>query len=225
MDSLQGASKKWKRYYAISTEWVTSWLKYAESEDKSASQPPGPVDNSNIMRSLCSLEEGEERKESRAEFYSISKHLFYFFISVYGGGPAVVQKESWAQFEPVIVAVQNVQEMLVESPRPNPNHSNNNRMPNYEDGIVGLENNTFYCYMNACLQCLLPITELRDHFVLQRYFEVAENGTTKTRNNFDFSNRLHELYAAVYSKSSRAKRPTVIRPTLKMLLKRRFDPI
>ena len=72
---------------------------------------------------------------------------------------------------------------------------------------------------------MLPITELRDHFVLQRYFDVAEQGATKTRNNFDFSNRLHEFYAAVYSKSSRAKRPTVIRPTLKMLLKRRFDPI
>ena len=25
------------------------------------------------------------------------------------------------------------------------------RLPNFEDGIVGLENNTFYCYMNACM--------------------------------------------------------------------------
>ena len=34
-----------------------------------------------------------------------------------------------------------------------------------EDGIVGFENNALYCYMNACLQCLLPISELRDHFL------------------------------------------------------------
>ena len=41
--------------------------------------------------------------------------------------------------------------------------------PAYEDGIVGLENNTFYCYMNACLQCLMPISELRDFYVMQKY--------------------------------------------------------
>lgn len=39
-------------------------------------------------------------------------------------------------------------------------------LPEYEDGVVGLENNTFFCYMNACLQCLLPIEEMRDHFVM-----------------------------------------------------------
>ena len=26
MDELQGEEKGWKRYYAISTEWVTKWL-------------------------------------------------------------------------------------------------------------------------------------------------------------------------------------------------------
>ena len=87
---------------------------------------------------------------------------------------------------------------------------------------MGLENNTFYCYMNACLQCLLPISELRDHFVSQSYENVE--GQTRTRNNFSFSNSLHEFYRTVFSKSSRDKR-WVIRPTLKHLLKRRFDPI
>lgn len=105
MDSLQGASKKWKRYYAISTDWISSWLRYAESADKSDSNHPGPVDNDNIMRSLCSMEEGEERKDPRAEFYSISKHLFYFFVALYGGGPAVVLRESWELYEPVLAAV------------------------------------------------------------------------------------------------------------------------
>ena len=97
-------------------------------------------------------------------------------------------------------------------------------LPDFEDGIVGLENNTFYCYMNACLQCLLPITELRDHYVMQNYYDVADRGVTRTSNNFDFCNRLHELFNVVYSKSSRAKRWT-IKPSLKMLLRRRFDPI
>lgn len=95
-----------------------------------------------------------------------------------------------------------------------------------EDGIVGLENNTFYCYMNACLQCLVPILELRDHFSLQDYYDVAlaGKGITRTRNNFDFCNRLHEFYCVVFSKSSKDKRWT-IKPSLKQLLRRRFDPI
>lgn len=97
-------------------------------------------------------------------------------------------------------------------------------MPQYEDGVVGLENNTFFCYMNACLQCLLPIEEMRDHFVLQKYWEVAEKGMTRTRNNFDFCTKLHDFYNVVFSKSSRDKR-WVIKPTLKQLLRRRFDPV
>ena len=98
------------------------------------------------------------------------------------------------------------------------------RPPRYQDGIVGLENNTFYCYMNACLQCLLPVTELRDHYVMQNYWNVVANGTTRTRNNFEFCNRLHEFFNNAYSKSSKDKR-WVIKPTLKQLLRQRFDPI
>ena len=80
------------------------------------------------------------------------------------------------------------------------------RLPNFEDGIVGLENNTFYCYMNACLQCLVPVWELRDHFVMQSYYDVAlQGGYTLTKNNFDFCNRLHEFYSVTFSKSSSAK--------------------
>lgn len=89
---------------------------------------------------------------------------------------------------------------------------------------MGLENNTFYCYMNACLQCLLPITELRDHFVMQRYYDILERGQTRARNNFDFCNRIHEFYNVIYSKSSDDKR-WVLKLSLKTLLRRRFDPI
>ena len=47
---------------------------------------------------------------------------------------------------------------------------------------------------------------------------------TRTGNNFAFSKRLHELYDVIFSKSSRVKR-WVIKPTLKQLLKGKFDPI
>lgn len=119
----------------------------------------------------------------------------------------------------------SVRDLNQNQVQPDPMIKKYAQLPNFEDGIVGLENNTFYCYMNACLQCLVPIRELRDHFVLQSYYDVAlQGGQTRTRNNFDFCNRLHEFYAVVYSKSSSDKQ-WVIKPTLKALLRRRFDPI
>lgn len=54
----------------------------------------------------------------------------------------------------------------------------------YEDGIVGLHNNTFFCYMNACLQCLLPIEELRDHFIEQQYRDFRALKCRKNNQEF-----------------------------------------
>lgn len=92
-----------------------------------------------------------------------------------------------------------------------------------QDGIVGLHNNTFYCYMNACLQCLLPIDELRDHFLMQDYADVLSKGP-RLKNNFEYCNRFHDFFDKVFSKSSAAKKWT-IKPELKQVLKRKFDPI
>lgn len=56
--------------------------------------------------------------------------------------------------------------------------------------------------MNACLQCLLPIVEMRDHYVMQEYLDVTDHGQTRTRNNFEFSHRINDFYSVVFSKSS-----------------------
>jgi hypothetical protein len=37
----------------------------------------------------------------RSVFYNVSKHLFYFFVSVYGGGPAIINNEYWVEIETV----------------------------------------------------------------------------------------------------------------------------
>ena len=85
-------------------------------------------------------------------------------------------------------------------------------MPSLEDGIVGLYNNTYYCYMNACLQCFLPIEELRDHYIMQDFADVSSKGQ-RLKNNFEYSIRLHEFFNLVYSKSSESKR-WIIKPEL-----------
>ena len=40
---------------------------------------------------------------------------------------------------------------------------------NLKDGVVGLKNNSLYCYMNATLQCLLTIDSMRDYFIQNKY--------------------------------------------------------
>lgn len=59
---------------------------------------------------------------------------------------------------------------------------------------------------------------------MQRYFDVTQSGVTRTRNDFAFCNKFHDFFNVVFSKSSTDKR-WVIKPTLKQLLRRRFDPI
>jgi len=55
--------------------------------------PPGPIDNKDIERKL--IEEQEYYLDSEAfkknqDFYNVSKPLFYFFQSLYGGGPVII---------------------------------------------------------------------------------------------------------------------------------------
>ena len=50
MESLQSDDVVWRRYYAISTAWVSKWLAFVQAADKNTAVPPGPVDNRIIAR-------------------------------------------------------------------------------------------------------------------------------------------------------------------------------
>jgi hypothetical protein len=94
-------------------------------------------------------------------FY-VSKVTFYFFYSLYGGGPAVVENNYFKSEVPLKALVVNIQKNQFEeeassnasnTPRKLTTQNNTTTMRGkaLEDGIVGLHNNTFFCYMNACL--------------------------------------------------------------------------
>lgn len=76
--------------------------------------------------------------------------------------------------------------------------------------------------MNACLQCLLPIEPLRDHFINQDYIKFKSKNTRKL--NFECCQQFDLFYSTVFSKSSKQKN-WVINPELKKLVRRKFDPI
>ena len=78
--------------------------------------------------------------------------------------------------------------------------------------------------MNACLQCLLPIPELREHFILQDYLEYNNSGVERRKHNFEFCSKFNQFFTVVYSKNSDTKQ-WVLNPDLKKLVKRNFDPM
>jgi ubiquitin C-terminal hydrolase len=67
--------------------------------------------------------------------------------------------------------------------------------------------------MNACLQCLLPIEELRNHFLQQEYLSYKKRGVDRKRNNFDFCDKFNQFYSMVFTKSSKDKK-WVLNPEL-----------
>ena len=208
------------RYYAIDATWIDKWLAYMQSDSRDKRIPPGPIDNSVVAKQLTAMK-GKDSKEQREKptYFNISKHLWLFFQSLHGGGPSIVNNEKYQRIElgqPVSHTEPEVDfdsmNVVVKYEQP----------PQLEDGIVGLHNNTYYCYMNACLQCLLPIDELRDYFIMQEY--ASFRNKKRIKNNFEYNNKFHEFFDIVFSKSSQSKR-WVINPDIKKVLRRKFDPI
>ena len=100
MDSLQGDDKAWMRYYAINFEWIQRWIAYVQCEDKNTAVHPGPVDNESIVQHMINLRsEQDTSPNGQAMFYTVNKHLFHYFISLYGGGPAIIQNQLFTQVE------------------------------------------------------------------------------------------------------------------------------
>eukprot|EP00347_Sterkiella_histriomuscorum_P013357 403365027 len=87
------------------------------------------------------------------------------------------------------------------------------------DGIVGIRNINYYCYLNAFMQCLVPLNEMRDHFLTQEYAKY-KSVTTK-RDDFSFSNGLYLFYKNVF----RSKNKTIEIKFLKDVVAKKFHPI
>ena len=147
---------RWDTYYYISAEWTHKWQRYIAARDESNLEPPGPVANTEIMFDLCNASneyDSDSDLEEEQKFFFINKDLFYFFISLYGGGPAIVQINDFERHD-----LNGLKCSAAESSPPRA------KAGGFSQGIVGLRNESNYCYMNACLQCLIAIDELRDYY-------------------------------------------------------------
>lgn len=90
------------------------------------------------------------------------------------------------------------------------------------DGIIGLKNNSLYCYMNACLQCLLSIDSLRDYYINSE-FTKFENIKTIS-NTTDYCDQVSNFYHDAF-KANKSGDQVIMNPTgLKNKIRRHFTP-
>ena len=82
------------------------------------------------MNKMIELETTSNKNQQT--FYNVNKHLFYFFYSLYGGGPAIITNETFQDKELIHIPIKfesdsHEEEMkMVESSR----HNNNNNSRN-----------------------------------------------------------------------------------------------
>lgn len=90
-----------------------------------------------------------------------------------------------------------------------------------KDGIVGLKNNSLYCYMNACLQCFLPIEEFRDYMIQDKFERFRK--TKCIDNHMDYLVNIKWVIDEAFSYDSGASK--IINPTgLKNIIRKKFFP-
>lgn len=95
------------------------------------------------------------------------------------------------------------------------------KMKDLKEGIVGLKNNSLYCYMNAILQCLMPIEEMRDYYLGRNYKRFEQ--TRCISNSFDYSDGVSDFFREAFEYDARSQ--GILNPTqLKNLIRRQFYP-
>ena len=96
MDQIQNDSDL-PRLYALDTIWIQNWLDWVQGDGKN--KPPGPITNDQLFSTLFPDKyEGKKRVQSpkgEPTYFNVSKTLFYFFVSLYGGGPTIVKNEEF----------------------------------------------------------------------------------------------------------------------------------
>lgn len=83
--------------YAMSMNWFRQWQSFMRNRP---SDPPGPIDNSNIVKQPTQAGQAESVKPG-SDYSQISEELWHFFHQIYGGGPAVKLRTGFKQQQPV----------------------------------------------------------------------------------------------------------------------------
>jgi len=201
--------------YVISDAWIS---RYTDFLNGSKSTPPGPIDNHDIKQRFLT-------KRVPETIYSVNQFVWKFMTEMYGGGPEIPQanrtnsnassNESDKYSEPHTADTLNRSEGTTDSLRTSVVETAKSgvKKTNFYLRPMGMTNESFFCYMNSCLQGLIAIGEF-SYYVNNEQYKTAVN--TK---NYKFWKGMSDVVAA-HSRRSGECTPKAIRRISQNI----FDP-
>lgn len=96
---------KYNKTHVICIEWVRAWQDYHNNINSPNRIPPGPIRNEKLAQELLGL---KVSIDSGDRFYYVNKRIFYFFHTIYGGGPAIIENsyfDNQANQQPIVRTV------------------------------------------------------------------------------------------------------------------------
>lgn len=138
------------------------------------------------MKSVVTLRRETEDKDSPRTF-TVSKPLWEYWSATHGSDVALVDNGYFRDQTPIQhnqAQRPSDEDCLSQASSLRTSYQARDTqsirsLSNLGDGIVGLHNNAFFCYMNACLQCLIAIEPLRDHFLAQEHLKFKSQKTRR----------------------------------------------
>lgn len=168
----ENINKKSSTKYIVSELWINKYTDYLNGTSKSL---PGPIQNQDMKHKNVA-------KPLSQNIYTVNDIVWRFMYKLYGGGPEIQQNnrstsisasESDKCSEPLTADTMSRSE-ATESLRTSVTSSlkSSAKKTTFYLKPVGLSNESFYCYMNSCLQGLLAIGELAQYANEEKYKEA-----------------------------------------------------
>lgn len=205
------------------TKWLNAWNEYLRGGPQ-----PGPIDFTDLMD-----KQGKVRKDMRVErdYRVISFDIWEYLQRKHGSEPPLVSSAEDIRTAVVLTEGNEGQETVLTEV----NWERSGKALSEEEelgrsltvrgwggegrcrteGLVGLANPGFFCYMNASLQCLLSVEPFCDFFYEKRHQQV-HNRIPKP-----YSEALSDIITAVFSSERGSYRPS----RLWSLCQRRFPAL
>ena len=173
----ENIQKKVGAKYIVSEKWINKYIEYLNGQSK---YPPGLITNEEVDRQSLA-------KNQTLTIYTVNETVWKFMHKLYGGGPEILHSNlaysrsaSDSASEPQTADTMS-QSQANETLRTSLAESRSSKKKvNLYLRPMGMENDSFYCYMNACLQGLLSIGEFAQYTLEERYKEMEHKKNQKS---------------------------------------------
>lgn len=201
--------------YCLDMEWSYDYADYL----KKGISKPKLLDN----RRLKKLFQMKKAKIDE-DFVLVDELIWLIIMNFYGGGPEIIVDSKGKLIE--IRDVKKEPKFLIKNKRPvsNKNIERTTQTINSKTQIeiktntpvVGITNNSFYCFINTALQCLLTFQSLTNYFSQEKYNKINH----KTKKSFKYTYAYHNLVSEMLSH----RENYIHAANFKKMFKKNFSP-